>query len=150
MSNADRDILHAQPIRYFPRLALQLQGRPSAGQSLHFNIDPANATAPASSQRFRLRFLYSKTPGVSLVLILELLAIRALFFRKNALQESFALALHRTSNPLYFLDVDSHPNNHPASCLQEKPSASFRTALRQPGRLSEPNHLSSVPIPLLK
>src|SRR5258708_39725320 len=121
MSNADRNILHAQSIRYFPRLALQLQGRPSAAQSQHFNIDPANTTAPAGSQRFHRRLLYSKTPCVSLVLVLELLAIRALFFSKNAVQKSFALALHRAFDTLYFLDVDSHSNNHAGPCLQEEP-----------------------------
>src|SRR5882724_7201912 len=114
MSNADRNILHAQSICDFPRLALQLQGRPSTPQSQHFNIDPADTTAPASSQRFHRRFLYSKTPCVSLVLILELLAIRALFFRKNALQKPFALSLHRALYPLHFFHVDSHPDYHAA------------------------------------
>jgi hypothetical protein len=38
------------------------------------------------------------------------------------------LALHRAFNTLYFLDVDSHSNNHVASGLQEEQSASLRPA----------------------
>ena len=110
--NADRDILHTQPVCNLARFAPQLEHRPAPLPPQNLDVHPTHAAAPARPQRLHGGFFHRKPPGVPLILIPELLAVRAFPLGKNSLQKSFALALNRAFHPLHFFHINSHSNDH--------------------------------------
>ena len=63
--DCQRNILHAHFVSTFPRDALQLQRRLSAGLADYFDVAPAHSRAPAGAQSFHRSFFGGKASGVT-------------------------------------------------------------------------------------
>src|SRR5882762_7376270 len=109
MGDAQRDILHSQLHRNFPRLTRQRQRRPPALLPHHFQIHPPHPAPPPRPQRLHRRLFRCKPSRIPLILILELLAIGSLLRRINPLQKYLPMPLNGPLNPSHLRNVHAHP-----------------------------------------
>src|ERR1700730_932883 len=93
--DAQSDVLHIETARDIRCFAGQLDGRAATLFADDFDVHPADAAAPAGTQRFHGGFFRGEAACITLVLVLEALAVFPLFRSVNASQESFAVPLDR-------------------------------------------------------
>src|SRR5260370_24792780 len=84
MSDAERDMLHPELLRNFPRLTRQRQRWPPALLPHHFNVHPPHAFAPTRAQRLPRRLFHCKASRIAFKLVLEPFAILSLPRRQNS------------------------------------------------------------------
>jgi polyphenol oxidase len=119
--NADGDASDAEGRRDFCGFAGERHGRSAALLAYHLEIDPANAAAPSSAERFHGRFLGGETSGVAFEFVLEALAISDFVARVDAAQERLAVALDGRFDARNFCNIHTHANDQETFLARERP-----------------------------
>lgn len=105
--DAEGDAFHAEAGGDFCGFASEGDGGAAALFADDFEIDPADAAAPAGAKRFHGRFFGGESAGVAFKLVLETLAIFDFVGRENAAQEGLTVALDGRFDARDFGDI--HP-----------------------------------------
>jgi polyphenol oxidase len=111
VGDAERDVFNAEAFGYVARLAVEFYGGATAALANDFDVDPADAAAPAGAEGFHCGFFCGEAPGVALVFIFEALAVFAFRGRVKAAENCFAVAFDGGFDAADFGDVDSEPDD---------------------------------------
>jgi polyphenol oxidase len=111
VGDAEGDVFHAEAVGDVAGFAVEFHGGAAAALANDFDIDPADAAAPACAESFHGGFFCGEAAGVALIFIFEALAVFALGGRVEAAEKSFAVALDGGFDAADFGDVDSEADD---------------------------------------
>jgi YfiH family protein len=111
VGDAERDVFHAKAIGDVAGFAVEFHGWAAAPLADDFDVDPADAAAPAGAESFHRGFFCGEAAGIAFVFILEALAVFALGGRVEAAKDRFAVALDGGSYSPNFRDIDSEADD---------------------------------------
>jgi hypothetical protein len=77
VGDAEGDVLYAEAVSDVARFAVEFYGGAAAALADDFDVDPADAAAPAGAEGFHRGFFCGEAAGVTLVFIFETLAVFA-------------------------------------------------------------------------
>jgi len=120
MRDAERDALHAEVRGDFCGFSGESEGGAAALLADDFEIDPADAVAPAGSERFHGGFLRGEAASVAFELIPEALAIFDFVGREDAAEEKLAAALNGRLDARDFGDVNTQANDQEIFLARER------------------------------
>lgn len=101
------DVLHIEAIGDMGGFAGELDRWAAALFAGDFDVDPADAAAPAGAERFHGGFFGREAACISLVFVLETLAVFLFLGGINAVQEGFAVALDGGLDARNFCDINT-------------------------------------------
>src|SRR5215813_1924662 len=78
VGDAEGDVFYAEALADFAGFAVEFHGGAAAALADDFDVDPADAAAPASAEGFHGGFFGCEAAGVTLVFIFEALTVFAL------------------------------------------------------------------------
>jgi hypothetical protein len=107
-----RDIGRSQLRGKLGGLALELDGGASPGQANDFDVMPGDAVAPTGADCFHCGFFCGEAGGIALVSIGLGIAITALAFGEDAVQEAVPESLDGFGDAGDFSDIDSGSYDH--------------------------------------
>jgi YfiH family protein len=111
VGDAEGDVFYAEAFADFAGFAVKFHGGAAAALADDFDIDPADAAAPAGAERFHRGFFGGEAAGVALVFIFEALAVFAFGGGVKAAEDGFAVALDGGFYAADFGDVDSEADD---------------------------------------
>jgi hypothetical protein len=77
VGDAEGNVFYAEAVSDVAGFAVEFYGGTAAALANDFNIDPADAAAPAGAEGFHRGFFCGEAAGVTLVFIFETLAVFA-------------------------------------------------------------------------
>jgi polyphenol oxidase len=166
VGDAEGDVLYAESVGDVAGFAVEFYGGAAAFLADHFDVDPADAAAPAGAERFHRGFFCGEAAGVAFVFIFEALAVLALGGRVEATEKCFAVALDGAFHAADFGNVDSEADDQgflrksagADSCVMpdcdytDRIVATKKTSLCKRGKangktkLSKPKTLKAAPV----
>jgi YfiH family protein len=111
VGDAQRDVFHAHPFGDVTGLAVEFYGGAAAFLADDFDVDPADAAAPAGAERFHRGFFGGEAAGVALVFIFKALAVFPFGGCEEAAKNGLAVALDSGLYAADFGDVDSEADD---------------------------------------
>jgi polyphenol oxidase len=111
MGDAERDVFYAEAFADFAGFAVEFYGGAAAFLADDFDVDPADAAAPAGAEGLHRGFLGGEAAGVALVFVFEALAVFAFGGRVETAEDCFAVALDGGFYAADFGDVDSEADD---------------------------------------
>jgi YfiH family protein len=111
VGDAEGDVFDAEAVGDFGGFAVELDGGAAAALAYDFDVDPADAAAPAGTEGFHCGFLGGEAAGEALVFIFEAFAIFAFGGGVEAAENCFAVALDGGLYTPNFRDIDSEADD---------------------------------------
>jgi hypothetical protein len=110
--DGEGNILHAEIVGDLASGSFQMQRGFAAWVACHFNVTPADSTAPTGPKRFHGGFFGSEAGGVTLELVSVALAVGYFAGSVDALEEWRAMARDGRLDAVDFCNVQAKPDNH--------------------------------------
>ena len=111
VGDAEGDVSYTEAVGDFAGFAVEFDGWAAAFLADDFDIDPADAAAPAGAESFHCGLFGGETAGEPLIFVFEALAVFAFGGRVEAAEKCFAVPLDGGFHAADFGDVDSEADD---------------------------------------
>ena len=111
VGDAEGDVFYTERVGDFAGFAVEFYGGAAAALADHFDVDPADAAAPAGAEGFHGGFFCCEAAGEAFVFVFETLAVFTLGGGVEAAEDGFAVALDGGFYAADFGDVDSEADD---------------------------------------
>jgi polyphenol oxidase len=111
VGDAERDVFYAEGVGDLAGFAVKFNCGAAAFLADDFDVNPADAAAPAGAEGFHRSFFGGEAAGEAFVFVFETLAIFAFGGGVEAAEKCFAVALDGGFDAADFGDVDSEADN---------------------------------------